>query len=170
MMTPRSRVWYRHSLYAVHSTEPVVLPRGCRLGKASHYAEAMMVRGRWMLAGIASVLALVATGTATPAFTEGAALLGTSGNERSPALAAELVGADVAVLGTKLEHFGHHLWSARHGKGRAAIPPLAMVAAAWGVSVIWRRCAVLRRVPLVVAHPLSGIAPRAPPLLQLTGR
>ncbi len=129
-----------------------------------------MARGRLILMGIALVLALVATGTATPALTEGAVPLVTGGNERTPALAAHAVGADVAVLANKLERFGNHLWAIRHAKGRSAIPPLALVvAAAWAVNIMGRRSPLLRAVPLVVDDPLSGIACRAPPSLQLTG-
>jgi hypothetical protein len=124
-----------------------------------------------MLVGIALVLALVATGTASPALTEQAVPLATGGNERAPALAAHSVGADVAVLATKLEDFRSRLLSTRHAKGRSAIPPLALaVAAVWALNITWRRYASLRAVPLVVADPLSGIARRAPPSLQLTGR
>lgn len=129
-----------------------------------------MVRGRRVLVGIALVLALVATGTATPALTEGAVPLTTSGSERAPALAAHPVGADVAVLANKLERFGNHLWSTRHAKGRSAIAPLTLaVAAAWAVNIIGRRSPMLRAVPLAVADPLSGIGCRAPPSFQLAG-
>ncbi len=131
----------------------------------------LMVTRRRVLAGMALVIALVATGMATPAWTGGPARLATGGNERSPALTAYSVGVDVAVLANKLEHFGSRLSSTRQAQGRSAIPSVAMgMAVVWALTITWRRYPSLRAVPLVVAHPLSGIARRAPPSLQLTGR
>ena len=123
-----------------------------------------------MLAGIALILALATTGAASPVFADGPAPLGTSGHTRAPVLATDSLGTEVAVLATKLEHFRSRLWSSRSGKGASPVPLLVVAATAWAGRIAWRRHRTLRAVPLVVVAPLSGIARRAPPLLQRTGR
>ncbi len=132
--------------------------------------ETMMVKGRCLLAGIALVLALVATGAASPVATDGAAPLAAGGNKRAPVLATDSLGTEVAVLATKLEQFRSRLWPSRNAKGGPPVLLLGVAATAWAARVAWRRHRTLPAVPLVVVAPLSGIARRAPPLLPLAGR
>ena len=131
--------------------------------------EAMKGKVRFMLLPrIALLLAVVATGAGSPAFTDGGAPLATSGDERTPVLASDSLGSEVAVLASKLDQFRSHLWS-RGAKGSSSVLLLGLAAAAWTAGFVWRRHRSLRAVPLVLAAPLSGIARRAPPRLRLIG-
>jgi hypothetical protein len=118
---------------------------------------------------VALVLALVAVAFAI-SLSRAVEPPATTGGEPASAITAPPLGIEAGMLGAKLDRTGEQVARLRPDKAHSPGLLLAVLVAAGGVATLWRRQGRPLAVPLVVAHPLSGIGRRAPPFLQRTVR